>query len=1051
MRRFHRGLCLTALALTAGLTTPAERLPLRAYTVADGLPNNVINRIVRDSRGFLWFCTTEGLSRFDGYSFTNYGVDQGLPHAIVNDFLETSKGELWIATNGGLVFFNPRGQATARVVLANQTSEPPPMFTVVVPADDDQARAVNVLYEDRSGTIWCGTMKHLYRLQRFDNRFNLLALDMGTDGGHPKEVFVYDLLEDRRGFLWIAAASGLFQRWPDGRIEQYTKRDGLPDDVIHDLLEDHQGRLWAATRLGGFFRFVSDGTRGSPLVAEVYNKQKGLPTDWVFQLFETSDQRFWIATNVGVVAFFPEGDEYGQRFHTYTKRHGLSFQEVTALNEDAGGNLWLGTNTAGAMKLVRDGFITYGEQDGVNSVGVILADRAGGVCFRGYVLGDKHASIFDGGKVDLLHSGEITYWQTMGRYDGQRFTWFVPNVLKGKDFGWVREGVTLQARNGEWWVAMHGQLYHFPVADNFSDLVKARPFAVYGEESKVGAPQIFRIFEDSQGRIWNSSFDSGSSRLGVWEPADQAWGDLTGAANLPSLKDDVARAFAEDHAGNIWIGFNTGLARYRNGAFTFFTTKDGLPPGSINYIYADHAGRLWLALSRSGLLRVDDPAIERPAFTSYTTADGLSSNSVEVISEDLSGDIYAGTGRGLDRLDPATGHVRHYTTADGLASGSFLAALRDRNGVLWFGTHNGLSRFVPGSHEPAAPLPIVVSGLRIAGLQQPLSALGESDIRLPDLAADQNQLQIDFFGLSFAPGDVLHYQYKLEGANVDWGAPTEHRTVNYGSLAPGHYRFLVRAVNSDGVASRQPATVTFTILPPIWQRWWFVTLAVLMLSLLIYFAYRYRLHRLLELERVRTRIASDLHDDIGSNLSLIAGLSEVLRQQTRQIDSQIADRLAIIANASRQSVEAMGDIVWAVNPKRDNVLDLAHRMRRFASDSLTPRNIEFHLDAPRANENVKLNAEVRREVLLVFKEAINNIARHSGCEKAEASLKIERSVIVLEVRDDGRGFDETNIEHGQGLASMRRRAEKLGGKIEISSPNGAGTTMILTAPIGGRL
>ena len=1045
-----RFLLLTILLLLPNFAQ-AERLPLKAYTVADGLPNNVINKIVRDSRGFLWFCTQEGLSRFDGYSFTTLGVDQGLPHAIVNDFLETRNGELWIATNAGLVLFNPKGEPAARVVYANDKAQPAPMFAVVIPEDEDrQARAVNVLYEDRGGTIWCGTMKHLYRLERHDDRFKLLSVDMETAGGHATEIFVYDLLEDRNGSLWVAASNGLFRRRNDGRIEHYTKRDGLPDDVIHDLLEDHQGRLWAATRLGGFFRFVADDTRRPPLVAEVYNKRNGLPTDWVFQLLETSDHRFWIATNVGLVAFFPEGDEHGQRFRAYTKRHGLSFQEVTALNEDSGGNLWLGTNTAGAMKLVRDGFVTYGEQDGVNSVGVILADRAGGVCFRGYVLGDKHASIFEGGKVDLLHSGEITYWQTLGRYDGQRFTWFLPNVLKGKNFGWVREGVTLQARNGEWWVAMHGQLYHFPAADNFSDLVKARPLAVYGEESTLGVPQIFRIFEDSQGRIWISSFDSDRNRLVLWEPGNQALNELSGAANLPSLKDDLARSFGEDRAGNIWVGFSTGLARYRDGAFTFFTTKDGLPPGSINYIYTDHAGRLWLGLSRSGLLRVDDPTTERPAFTSYMTAEGLSSNSVEVITEDLSGDIYAGTGRGLDRLDPTTGRIRHYTTEDGLVSGSFLAALRDRNGVLWFGTHNGLSRFVPGAHESAAPLPILISSLRVAGLQQSLSALGESNVRLPDLVADQNQIQIDFVGLSFGPGDVLHYQYKLEGTNANWSAPTEQRIVNYPSLAPGHYRFLVRAVNSDGVASQQPATVTFTILPPIWQRWWFITLIALMMILLVYAAYRYRMRRLIELERVRTRIASDLHDDIGSNLSLIAGLSEVLRQQARQLDAQIAQRLSIIAHASRQSVEAMGDIVWAVNPKRDNVVDLAHRMRRFASDSLTARNIEFHFHAPNPNHKVKIDAETRREVFLVFKEGINNIARHSGCKSVEASLEIERGSIILKLSDDGHGFDEASVDHGQGLDSMRRRAEKLSGQYELSSRRGSGTTMILTAPLGRR-
>ena len=1050
IRSFPGVLWLTVLLLSAWLGARAERLPLKAYTVADGLPNNVVNKIVRDSRGFLWFCTQEGLSRFDGYSFTNYGVDQGLPHSAVNDFLETRSGELWVATNAGLVLFNPRGEPVARVIFANEKAGSTPMFTVVVPEDDDrQARAVTLIYEDRSGTIWCGTMKHLYRVERYDNRFKLASVDIGTSGGHPAEVFVYDLLEDRGGSLWIAAANGLFRRRPDGHIEHYTKRDGLPDDVIHDLLEDHQGRLWAATRLGGFFRFVADDTRGS-VVAEVYNKQKGLPTDWVFQLFESSDHKFWIATNVGVVAFFPEGDEHGQRFRVYTKRHGLTFQEITALNEDSGGNLWLGTNTAGAMKLARDGFVTYDEQDGVDSVGAILVDRGGGVCFRGNVLGDKHASIFDGGKVDLLHSGEITYWQSLGRYDGQRFTWFVPNVLKGKNFGWVREGLTLQARNGEWWVAMQGQLYHFPAADNFTQLVKARPLAVYGAESTDGAPQIFRIFEDSKARIWSSSFDSGSNRLLLWEPGDRTLGDLTGTANLPSMKDDIARSFAEDRAGNIWIGFNTGLARYRDGAFTFFTTKDGLPPGSINYIYTDHAGRLWIALSRSGLLRVDTPTTERLAFTSYTTAEGLSSNSVEVITEDLSGDIYAGTGRGLDRLDPATGRVRHYTTADGLASGSFLAALRDRNGVLWFGTHNGLSRFVPGSPEPAAPPPILIRGLRVAGLQQPLSALGENNVRLADLVADQNQMQIDFVGLSFGPGDVLHYQYKLEGTNADWSAPTEQRTLNLAGLSPGRYRFLVRAVNSYGLVSAQPAVVSFRISPPIWQRWWFMLLALAVVMLAVYSLYRYRVARLLELERVRTRIASDLHDDIGSNLSLIAGLSEMLRQQARQVDAQIAERLGVIANASRQSVEAMGDIVWAVNPRRDNVIDLAHRMRRFANDSLTARDIEFHLDAPGANHNVKINAEVRREVFLVFKEGINNIARHSACRIAKASLKIERGQIILELKDDGRGFVAMQADQGHGLESMRHRAEKLGGKIEMNSQADAGTTMILTAPIGGR-
>ena len=248
--------------------------------------------------------------------------------------------------------------------------------------------------------------------------------------------------------------------------------------------------------------------------------------------------------------------------------------------------------------------------------------------------------------------------------------------------------------------------------------------------------------------------------------------------------------------------------------------------------------------------------------------------------------------------------------------------------------------------------------------------------------------------------------------------------------------------------SSHTAAISFHILPPIWQRWWFLTFAGLLLAGLAYVTYKYRIHRLLELERVRTRIASDLHDDIGSNLSLIAGLSEVLGQAAQRENSQIADRLSVIANASRESVEAMGDIVWAVNPKRDNVVDLAHRMRRFASDVLTARNIEFHFDAPSLNQNVNIGAEARREIFLIFKEGINNIIRHSGCKNVEAVLRIERSMINLKLSDDGHGFDAANMDHGHGLDSMRRRAEKLGGQFELTSSTGAGTQITLSAPLG---
>ena len=476
----------------------------------------------------------------------------------------------------------------------------------------------------------------------------------------------------------------------------------------------------------------------------------------------------------------------------------------------------------------------------------------------------------------------------------------------------------------------------------------------------------------------------------------------------------------------MWIGFSSGLTRYRQGSFTLFTTNEGLPSGGIAQIYLDHADRLWLASARSGLIRVDEPQAERPVFASYTTAQGLSSDLTSSIIEDLKGNIYVGTGRGLDELDPASGLIKHYTTAEGLASGSLLAAFCDQFGTLWFGTTKGLSRFVPLSEDRKAEPAILITKLSVAGLSQRVSAFGDTQMSLPQMSASQNQLQIDFVGLSFAPGEVLRYQYKLEGADSDWSAPTQQRTVNYANLAPRSYRFLVRAISSTGNISSAPASVTFTILPPVWRRWWFVSVCALAAALTIYALYRYRVARLVELANIRTHIAADLHDDIGSNLTRIAILSEVAHSQLGNGSPKVESPLLSIANISRESVASMSDIVWAINPKRDTLLDLVQRMRRFATEIFTPGGIEFQFHAPEVDDDLKLGASVRRDLFLVFKEALNNAVRHSGCTSVLIDFKVERSWLVLTVRDDGRGFDFEKASEGQGLLSMTRRARGLG-------------------------
>jgi signal transduction histidine kinase len=252
----------------------------------------------------------------------------------------------------------------------------------------------------------------------------------------------------------------------------------------------------------------------------------------------------------------------------------------------------------------------------------------------------------------------------------------------------------------------------------------------------------------------------------------------------------------------------------------------------------------------------------------------------------------------------------------------------------------------------------------------------------------------------------------------------------------------VQAVNTDGDISRMPAVVAFTIRPPIWQSWWFIATTMGLIGLGLYGLYRYRLTRLIELERVRTRIAADLHDDIGSSLSQIAIISEVLHKQVQPQEQSIARNLSLMARVSREAVDSMSDIVWAINPQRDHFRDLARRMRRFASETFPARNIEFTFNGP-GEQDVKLGADVRRHVFLIFKESVNNIVRHAGCTTVEVEVKVEGAWLILKIADNGKGLDGARLGEGNGLVSMRKRAHILGGELDVTSAEGVGTTIVL--------
>ncbi len=1064
--------CAVLILCFAPLAGFSERLPIRVFTTADGLGSSFVDGVFRDLRGFMWFSTRDGLSRFDGSRFITYQVGEKNSPPGIEGVFESSKGEYWITTTGGMYRFKPNN-VLPDAPLENKTSVRPNLNAEYI------GERRGGFYEDNQHRLWFFSGK-VYSVRETDaevffDEFNFDLPEKYADQS------ILDMDIDRDGSFWIMTRLGIFRRLPDSRIIYYDAQVPLVETSF-SFEYDGDGNIWI-TRPNGLFIFKPESLDSLSesaeftvrnLVAEATIKESAagdvrLPekageiinykhfdeTKAVLPkfLYKSSDGHIWMTTTQSLVEYD------GKNFNIHSTTQGFT-QEPGKMMEDLSGNLWIG-GQSGVVRLDRHGLTTYN-----------IADAPGQGRVRS-IYQNERGEIFA-----FIGQGFIS------RFDGKDFHTVRLQIPTGNQFLWTSTGGFLD-RAGDWWVTINPKLYRFAAQTDFDLLESEKPLAVYDHNDGLPSDRMYCMFQDSQNNLFVSTrVEAGGDGDGLaqWIPTENRFRRFTEADGFPPDKSPAS--FAEDSKGNLWFGFyEGGVVRYANGRFADFSEAINLPVGVITKIYLDHAGKLWLSSSNGGVIRTDDPTGDAPQFVHLTTENGLSSNNIRSITEDNYGRIYLGSVRGVDRLTPETGIIKHYSTNDGLATDFVDTAFRDKDGVLWFGTPSGISRLVPEKEGTNSVPPILLGGLRVAGVDKKLSELGEREILNLELADNENNLQIDFFGIDFKPSETLRYQYRLEGADEDWSQPTEQRTVNYANLSAGTYRFVVRAVNADGIHTPQPAVVSFKILSPIWARWWFILLSALSVAAIFILLYRYRTarlrevnaalsdakiaeeklsksreERLIELEKVRTRIATDLHDDIGASLTQIAVLSEVAQQKSNG-KNQTDESLHLITNVSNELVEAMSDIVWAINPRKDHLVDLLQRMRRFASDVLSARNIKFGFHAPHSETEISLGANIRREVFLIFKESINNIVKHSGATRAEIEFELSADWLVLKISDDGTGFlvdavaananlDLARGKGGNGLTSMKKRASEIGGEYRIESEIGKGATIILRVPLG---
>lgn len=1014
--------CVLACCLATGVAG-AARIPFRHYTSAHGLAQDAIVCLAADADGFLWIGTQGGLDRFDGDRFTSFGEADGLAGRQVHDVALGPGGTDWVATDAGLFAFRPG------------TAAPPGgLFRPVALDGLEPGDEAFRLLAARDGTLWVGTLRALYRVRTVDGVETASRVDLELGSR------VQALAEGPDGAIWVGThAEGIVRVSPSGAIDRLPAT--VPGaDFVRAFRFDPDGSVWTAF-FGGVAIFEPPVFVEAPRV-RVLGYDDGVPID-TSGFVENGEHSVLLGSTLGVTEIVRDGP--GRPLHagrTLDRRSGLPADHVRCLTRDAAGNLWIGTASRGLARRIEGGFTTLEDTSGPGAIVVDLTDDRDGRPLAVSFVGGKAIAVVRP-ELDAAPPVRVSLPATV------RYT------------GWGAAPKLVQTDDGTWWVGTGSGVFRYAptsAARGTLERLASPPDGRLSRADGLPGDDVFSLHRTPAGDLWISteSLTPGTSSLAVRDAHE---------GTIRALQADAvgtrapAMSYADAPDGSLWVAFLDGtLVRIRDTGVQRIET----PPGADTHpaLLIDHDGRVWLPGAGgvwSADARADIPRFERHAMRADVTR-----TEFWCATEDRLGRLWFGSSQGAYRIDPDSGEERRFTSDDGLVGNLVPVCHRDGAGVLWFSDYAGVSRFEPGTERPPTLAPARLRELRFAGEAVSLPSTGASEAGPFTVGPARRRVAVEYFAVHLGPGPPPRFQYRLEGADADWSAPTRRRAVQYAALAPGRYRFAVRTVDEEGTASPTVAGFAFRVLAPVWARWWFLTLAALGLAVAVHAAYRVRIARVLALERVRTRIATDLHDDVGSSLSQISILSQLAGREIEASGGRPPASLSRITELSGEVVDALGDVVWAINPQRDRLSDLARRMHRFAGELFAEGGVTLRFDLPDAGADEPLDADVRRQVYLVFKEAMHNVLRHSGATSVEVRLRREAGGLLLRIRDDGRGIaDDRGVDDGRsgadgrrgaghGLASMRRRAASIGAELTIGAGPGGGTEILLRSGTGPR-
>jgi ligand-binding sensor domain-containing protein/two-component sensor histidine kinase len=764
--------------------------------------------------------------------------------------------------------------------------------------------------------------------------------------------------------------------------KKFLRTNVLTDKNVKNLSWLHQhknGQIIIGTK--GYGLLMIDNDKVTSI-----DKSNGLPSNNVNHMYEDTEGKIYVATDEGVAILLKENI-----INAITPVNGLTNSFSWFVTADTQGNIYICTDGGGVNIYRPDVYQTYNKLSGLpNETVWSILETAN---HQYYFATDYGVAYLDPKKSSKIHEvKELSDYMVITIFESGDGTLF---------FGTNESGVCIK---------------------------KSDQYFRLDESDGLTSNSVWSIAEDNTGRIYFGTYDGG---ICTYENGNIC--DTIDTEDGLANNYIVSAYTAAD--GYVYFGLdNGGVYRVNDGKLDENSVL--LPELTIWSFLQGSNKTLYMGTDKNGLISMKPSALD-----TITIADGLSNNAILGIMEDEKGRIYLTTDNGMNILDFSHNplHIRHITHEDGLASSECNqgAYLKDSEGNLWVGTIRGVTKYNPSADQPAlAPPRTHITHIRVFDHEiQP-----EQNNILSPLSYYENYLQFQFIGIDFVAPHKVTYRYRLNKTETDW-IHTDYPQVQLANLEDNSYCFEVQSGNEWGIWS-ESAAIEFAILPPFWETWWFRLLAILIIGGMIGGFIYSRIRSLLMIERVRAKIAADLHDDIGAGLSEINILSAVAETKTPpEAKKYVQGELNRISHTAGQIIDSMSDIVWMVNPKKDSVTDLVSRLKDVFNDVMDAKGIRFHSENIHLLKKIKLHMESRQFLYLIFKEAMNNAVKYSECSEIAMKISVERKKLSITLQDNGKGFSKDTLKAGNGLINMQERAKKIKGELRIESQLGSGTVI----------